>query len=65
MLNGSKFWITNGPDADVLLVYAKTNMDAGANGITTFIIEKVSFCKNPATSKRELCCHGDISLIAK
>ena len=42
MLNGSKFWITNGPDADVLLVYAKTDITAGANGITTFIIEKAS-----------------------
>ena len=42
VLNGSKFWITNGPDADVLLVYAKTDVDAGAIGITTFIIEKAS-----------------------
>jgi len=40
VLNGNKYWITNGPDADVLVVYAKTNMDAGPKGITAFIIEK-------------------------
>ncbi|MFC3050657.1 isovaleryl-CoA dehydrogenase [Kordiimonas pumila] len=40
LLNGSKMWITNGPDADVLVVYAKTNMEAGPKGITAFIIEK-------------------------
>ena len=40
VLNGSKMWITNGPDADVLVVYAKTNPDAGPRGITAFLIEK-------------------------
>jgi isovaleryl-CoA dehydrogenase len=40
VLNGSKFWITNGPDADVVVVYAKTTPDAGARGITAFVIEK-------------------------
>lgn len=40
ILNGSKFWITNGPDADVLVVYAKTNPAAGSKGITAFLIEK-------------------------
>ena len=40
VLNGSKFWITNGPTADVLVVYAKTDPDAGKRGITAFIIEK-------------------------
>ena len=40
VLNGSKMWITNGPDADVLVVYAKTDPDAGAHGITAFVIEK-------------------------
>lgn len=40
VLNGSKMWITNGPDADVLIVYAKTDKDAGSKGITAFIIEK-------------------------
>ncbi|KPN62143.1 Acyl-CoA dehydrogenase [Aliiroseovarius sp. xm-m-379] len=40
VLNGTKFWITNGPDADTLVVYAKTDPDAGPKGITTFLIEK-------------------------
>jgi isovaleryl-CoA dehydrogenase len=40
VLNGNKYWITNGPDADILVVYAKTDMDAGPRGITAFIIEK-------------------------
>ena len=40
VLNGNKMWITNGPDADVLLVYAKTDPAAGSRGITAFLIEK-------------------------
>lgn len=40
VLNGTKMWITNGPDADVLVVYAKTDPDAHAKGITAFILEK-------------------------
>ena len=40
VLNGSKMWITNGPDADVLVVYAKTDLEAGSKGITAFLIEK-------------------------
>ncbi|MGJ7456296.1 isovaleryl-CoA dehydrogenase [Halomonas sp. MA07-2] len=40
ILNGNKMWITNGPDAHVLVVYAKTDPDAGSKGITAFIIEK-------------------------
>jgi isovaleryl-CoA dehydrogenase len=40
MLNGTKMWITNGPDADVLVVYAKTDPAADARGITAFVIEK-------------------------
>jgi isovaleryl-CoA dehydrogenase len=40
VLNGSKMWITNGPDADVVVVYAKTDPDAGPRGITAFIVEK-------------------------
>ena len=40
VLNGNKMWITNGPDADVLIVYAKTDANAGARGITAFLIEK-------------------------
>ncbi len=39
VLNGTKMWITNGPDADTLVVYAKTEPDAGARGITAFIVE--------------------------
>nr|WP_309593231.1 isovaleryl-CoA dehydrogenase [Moraxella osloensis] len=40
VLNGSKMWITNGPDADVMVVYAKTNPELGAKGITAFLAEK-------------------------
>jgi isovaleryl-CoA dehydrogenase len=40
LLNGSKMWITNGGDADTLVVYAKTNINAGPKGVTAFIIEK-------------------------
>ncbi len=40
VLNGTKMWITNGPDADVLVVYAKTDLTAGPKGITAFLIEK-------------------------
>ncbi len=40
ILNGGKFWITNGPSADVLVVYAKTEPDAASRGITAFLIEK-------------------------
>ncbi len=40
LLNGRKMWITNGPEADVLVVYAKTRPEAGAKGITAFIVEK-------------------------
>jgi isovaleryl-CoA dehydrogenase len=41
VLNGSKMWVTNGPDADVVIVYAKTDPDAGPHGITAFIVERV------------------------
>lgn len=40
VLNGNKYWITNGPDANTLVVYAKTDTSAGSKGITAFIIEK-------------------------
>jgi isovaleryl-CoA dehydrogenase len=40
VLNGTKMWITNGPNADTLVVYAKTDPDAGSRGITAFLIEK-------------------------
>jgi len=40
LLNGTKMWITNGPEADVVVVYAKTDPEAGSRGITAFIVEK-------------------------
>ncbi|MBF9049301.1 isovaleryl-CoA dehydrogenase [Roseobacter sp. HKCCD9010] len=40
ILNGTKYWITNGPDADTLVVYAKTDPEAGSKGMTAFLIEK-------------------------
>ena len=42
VLNGSKMWITNGGDADTMIVYAKTDADAGPKGVTAFIVEKGS-----------------------
>ena len=52
-LNGNKYWITNGPEADTLIVYAKSDPDAGAKGITAFIIEKdmVGFSTSPHFEK--------------
>lgn len=40
VLNGTKYWITNGPEADVLVVYAKTDPEAGSRGITAFLVER-------------------------
>src|SRR5437588_8954568 len=40
VLNGTKMWITNGPDCDTLVVYAKTDVEANSRGITAFIVEK-------------------------
>ena len=40
VLNGAKMWITNGGDADTLVVYAKTDLETGARGMTAFIVEK-------------------------
>ncbi len=52
-LNGTKYWITNGPDADTLVVYAKTDPEAGSKGITAFLIEKsmVGFSTSPHFDK--------------
>ncbi|MDC0343870.1 acyl-CoA dehydrogenase family protein, partial [bacterium] len=52
-LNGNKYWITNGPDADTLVVYAKTDPDGGSKGITAFLIEKdmVGFSTSPHFDK--------------
>jgi isovaleryl-CoA dehydrogenase len=53
VLNGSKFWITNGPDADTLVVYARTDPEAGPKGITAFLIEKgmAGFSTGPKLDK--------------
>jgi isovaleryl-CoA dehydrogenase len=52
-LTGNKYWITNGPDADTLVVYGKTDADAGSKGITAFLIEKemVGFSTSPHFDK--------------
>ena len=42
ILNGNKMWITNGPDADTYVIYAKTELEKGHNGITAFIVERSS-----------------------
>ncbi len=53
VLNGSKMWITNGPDADVLVIYAKTEPAAGPRGITAFLVEKgfAGFSAGPKLDK--------------
>jgi isovaleryl-CoA dehydrogenase len=53
LLNGTKYWITNGPDADTLVVYAKTDPEAGSKGITAFLIEKgmAGFTQGPHFDK--------------
>jgi isovaleryl-CoA dehydrogenase len=53
VLNGAKMWITNGPDADVLVVYARTQPDAGAKGISAFLIERgfAGFSTGPKLDK--------------
>jgi isovaleryl-CoA dehydrogenase len=50
ILNGNKMWITNGPDANVLVVYAKTDVNAGPKGMTAFIVEKG--CKGFSTAQK-------------
>ncbi len=53
IINGAKMWITNGPDADVLVVYAKTDPAAGSRGITAFIVERgfTGFSSSPKLDK--------------
>ena len=53
VLNGNKMWITNGPDADVYVIYAKTDPDAGSKGITAFIVERDTpgFSRSPKLDK--------------
>jgi len=50
VLNGTKMWITNGPDAEVIVVYARTGPAAGARGLTAFIVEKG--CKGYTTAQK-------------
>ena len=52
-LNGNKYWITNGPDADTIIVYAKTDLEAGSKGITAFLIENTmtGFSTSPHFNK--------------
>ncbi|MFZ3033390.1 MAG: isovaleryl-CoA dehydrogenase [Parvibaculum sp.] len=58
VLNGNKMWITNGPDADTLIVYAKTEPDAGPKGITPFLIEKGMTGFSPAQKLDKLGMRG-------
>src|SRR5581483_5432652 len=58
VLNGSKMWITNGPEADTLVVYAKTDPNAGPRGITAFIIEKGMKGFSPAQKLDKLGMRG-------
>jgi isovaleryl-CoA dehydrogenase len=53
LLNGTKMWITNGPDADVYVIYAKTDPEAGSRGITAFIVERdfPDFSRSPKLDK--------------
>ena len=65
LLNGTKFWITNAPDADVLVVYAKTDPKAGPRGITAFIIERdfKGFSTGPKLDKLGMRGSGTCELI--
>jgi len=53
VLNGNKMWITNGPDADVYVIYAKTDPEAGSKGITAFVVERDTkgFSRSPKLDK--------------
>ena len=58
VLNGDKMWVTNGPNADVVIVYAKTDPSAGAHGITAFIVEKRFKGFSPAQKLDKLGMRG-------
>ena len=58
VLNGSKMWITNGPEADTLVVYAKTEPEAGSRGITAFLVERGSPGYNPSPKLDKLGMRG-------
>ncbi|MDE0052728.1 MAG: isovaleryl-CoA dehydrogenase [Gammaproteobacteria bacterium] len=65
VLNGAKMWITNGPDADTYVVYAKTRPDAGAQGITAFIVERETpgFSRSPGLRKLGMRGSGTCELV--
>jgi isovaleryl-CoA dehydrogenase len=65
VLNGTKMWITNGPDCDVLFVYAKTDPNAGPRGITPFIVENgwKGFKKSPKLDKLGMRGSGTCELV--
>ena len=65
VLNGTKYWITNGPDADTLVVYAKTDPAAGSKGITAFIVEKTmkGFSTSPHFDKLGMRGSNTVELI--
>ena len=65
VLNGTKMWITNGPDADTYVVYAKTRPDAGAQGITAFIVERETpgFTRSPSLQKLGMRGSGTCELV--
>ena len=65
ILNGTKMWITNGPDADTYVVYAKTQPDAGAHGITAFIVERETpgFSRSPGLQKLGMRGSGTCELV--
>ena len=58
VLNGSKMWITNGPEADTLVVYAKTDPDAGSRGITAFLVERGFSGFSPSSKLDKLGMRG-------
>ena len=58
VLNGSKMWITNGPEADTLVIYAKTDPDAGSRGITAFLVERGFAGFNPSSKLDKLGMRG-------
>lgn len=58
ILNGHKMWITNGTEADVIIVYAKTNSEAGPHGITAFVVEKTFSGFKPSSKLDKLGMRG-------
>ncbi len=65
VLNGAKMWITNGPDADTYVVYAKTQADTDAQGITAFIVERETpgFTRSPGLEKLGMRGSGTCELV--